>query len=188
MDVPVLIGQKIAFVRLFKNKLNLLCKVNPFLFIRGLSFPHSVQTSLTSNFLKLYCLQGPSCPLQTILLSNLVWFDSTLQIVKVATHTFLKFEARKMTIIVCSRLSHPTQQVQILKKVHQTAITICSGLSHPTGQTASPSENTSQRFSRAKKPSEDTTLRLFLMNMKGLILQCPCRIKKCSPEVLQILC
>ncbi len=93
--------------------------------------------------------------------------DSTVIVV---WHTFFKIEVRNFIIIVCSRLSHPTQKVQILKKLHKTAITICSGLSHPTGWTESPSENTSQRFSRAKKPSEDTTLRLFLMNMKGLIL------------------
>jgi hypothetical protein len=31
-------------------------------------------------------------------------------------------------------MSHRTQEVQIKKKVCQTAITICRGLSHPTGE------------------------------------------------------
>ncbi len=89
------------------------CIINPFLFIRRLSCPHSVETSLTQNFLKLtktgfpYNLLlvscdgigfsinsigqalawisglkvllvplGPSCLVQTILLSDLVRFGS----------------------------------------------------------------------------------------------------------------
>ncbi len=48
----------------------------------------------------------PSCPLQTILLSDLVVWRTF----------FFKFEVRQTAIIVCSGLLHPTQQVQILKK------------------------------------------------------------------------
>jgi hypothetical protein len=45
---------------------------------------------------------------------------------------------------------------------------LCGGLSHPTGWAALPSENKSRPFfSRAEKPSEDITGRLFLMNTKG---------------------
>jgi hypothetical protein len=60
--------------------------------------------------------------------------------------TFLSFKARQTTIIISSRLSHLTQEVQILKNVCQTASTICSGLSHPTGWAALTSENISQSF------------------------------------------
>jgi hypothetical protein len=59
---------------------------------------------------------------------------------------FFKFEARQTTIIVSSGLPHQTQQVQIFKKVRQTAITICRGLLHLTGWVVLPSENISGRF------------------------------------------
>jgi hypothetical protein len=49
---------------------------------------------------------GGSCPLQTILLSDLVGFDSPLQIVK----------AVWCTIIGSKGLSHPTQKAQIQTK------------------------------------------------------------------------
>jgi hypothetical protein len=102
---------------------------------RGLFCPLSVQTSLTQNCLKLSifgfpytsflylvmtliivwawksCFKvsllslGSSCPLQTILLSDLVICDSQLQIVVAVQHTFLKFEeAFQTTIIVSSWL------------------------------------------------------------------------------------
>jgi hypothetical protein len=75
--------------------------------------------------LKVYLLPlGPSCPLQTILLSDLVGCDSPLQKDMAVWHTFLKFEAHRTTIIVSSGLPHPTQPVQILKKLCQTVITI----------------------------------------------------------------
>jgi hypothetical protein len=108
--------------------------INPFSFIRGLFCPSSVQTSLSQNCLKLtiprfphnllpaccgdigLLLLGRSCPLQTIQLSDLVKCDSPLQIVTgMAILRFFKFEARQ-TIIVSSRLPHPTQQVQIKEK------------------------------------------------------------------------
>ncbi len=57
---------------------------------------------------------GYSCPLQTILLSDLFRCDSRLQIVMAFWHT----------IIVSNGLSHPTQKVWIQMKGHQTAITI----------------------------------------------------------------
>jgi hypothetical protein len=56
---------------------------------------------------------GRSCPLQTILLSDLVGCDIPLQIVM----------AFWRTIIVSRGLSHPTQKVQIQTKRRQTAIT-----------------------------------------------------------------
>jgi hypothetical protein len=112
-------------------------KVNPFLFIRGLSRPSCIQASLSLNCLKLttvyldflttICLwwhwlykkilglvlawksglKMPfltlwcSCPLQTILLSDLVRCDSPLQIVMAYWHT----------IIFSTGLSHLTQKV-----------------------------------------------------------------------------
>jgi hypothetical protein len=69
---------------------------------------------------------GHSCPLQTILLSDLVGCDSPLQ----------KVMAHLCNIIVSRGLSHPTQKVQFKQKGRQTAITICRGLSHPTGRAA----------------------------------------------------
>ncbi len=55
---------------------------------------------------------GPSCTLQTTLLSDLVGCGSPLQIVMAIWHTFLKFEARQTAIIVCSGLPHPIQQIK----------------------------------------------------------------------------
>jgi hypothetical protein len=61
---------------------------------------------------------GPSCPLQTILQSDLVGCDIPLQIVMVVWRAFLKFKASLLHVAtkVCYRLTHLTQQVQILKK------------------------------------------------------------------------
>jgi hypothetical protein len=71
--------------------------------------------------------------------------------------------------VVSSGLPHPTQQVQILKKVRQTAITICSRLSHLTRWAALPSDNIAQRFFQGQRyPSEDINSHLFLMNKKRL--------------------
>ncbi len=92
---------------------------------------------------------GPPYPLQTILLRDLVGCVSPLQIVIAVFHPFFKFGARQTANIVCRGLPHPTQQVPILKKVHQTAMDI------------------SERFPSAEKTSEDITRRLFLMNIKG---------------------
>ncbi len=101
---------------------------------------------------------GPSCPLQTILLSDLLGCGSPLQILMAVWRTFFKFEARQMATTICRGLSRPTQQVQILKKeVRQTSITVCRGLSHLTGWTSLASENISRRFFQGQR-----------MNMKGL--------------------
>ncbi len=55
---------------------------NPSLFIRGLSCPRSVQTFAWKSGLKAPLLPlEPSCPLQTILLSDLVRCDSPLELV-----------------------------------------------------------------------------------------------------------
>ncbi len=142
--------------------------VNPFLFIRGLSCPSSVQASLlTPNCLKLTipgflynCLPvscgdigfkkilglvltwksglkvlllplGRSCPLQTILLSDLIGFDSALQIVM----------AIWPTIIVSRGLSHLTQ-TKMAPNCHyylQRAVT-------PDWRAALPFENICGRF------------------------------------------
>jgi hypothetical protein len=56
---------------------------------------------------------GLSCPLQTILLSDLAGCGSLLQIVWAFGTLFKKFESCKTGIIVLCRLPHPTQQVQI---------------------------------------------------------------------------
>ncbi len=51
---------------------------------------------------------GPSCPLQTILLSDLVRCDSPLQIEMAVCHNFYKFQAHRTTIIVSGGLQHLT--------------------------------------------------------------------------------
>ncbi len=89
---------------------------------------------------------GPSCHLQTILLSDLVGCDSPLQKVMAFWCTFFKFEACQTAIIVCSWLLHQTQQVQILKKVRQMAILICSRPLYLTGWASQSYENISRRF------------------------------------------
>jgi hypothetical protein len=82
------------------------------------------------------------CPLQTILLSDLVGCDSPLQIVM----------ATWRTIIVSRGLSHPTQKVQIQTKRAPTAITICRRLSHPTGRATLPSDNIRGFFQGCRNP------------------------------------
>ncbi len=68
------------------------------------------------------------------------------------------------------QLPHPTQQVQILKKVCQTAVTnLLSAAGCRLDMQHSPLKTYHRTFSRAEKPSEDITRHLFLMNMKGLI-------------------
>jgi hypothetical protein len=60
---------------------------------------------------------GPSCPLQIILLSDLVVCGSQLQKVMALWRIFfLLFEARQTAIIVCIGFPHLTQQVQIQKR------------------------------------------------------------------------
>jgi hypothetical protein len=71
-----------------------------------------------------------SCPLQTILLSDLVMRQAATDSMA-NRHAFFNFKGRQTAIFVSSGLPHPTQQVQILKYVRLTAITICYGLSHP---------------------------------------------------------
>jgi hypothetical protein len=108
---------------------------------------------------------GRSCPLKTILQSDLVGCDSPLQIAMAIWHPFLKFE----TDIILSRgLSHPTQEVQIKKKC-----AILPLLSAEDCHIQLDGQHCRLRtypgiFSRVEKPSEDINNRLFLMNKKGL--------------------
>jgi hypothetical protein len=76
---------------------------------------------------------GPSGPLQTILLSDLVGceYDSPLQICSNGSLAHFFCIRSAPNIIVSSGLSHPTQDFQF-KKVRQKAVTISSCLSHPT--------------------------------------------------------
>jgi hypothetical protein len=99
---------------------------------------------------------GSFCLLQTILLSDLVGCDSLLQIVIIPWHTSFKFEARQTAITISRGLLRLTQQVQILKKVRQTAILSAEGCHTQLDGAALPSGNISQCFfSRAEKPSEE---------------------------------
>ncbi len=108
---------------------------------------------------------GPSCPLQTILLSDLVGCDSPLQIVMAIGCTFFKFEASQTAITICSRLSHPTHQVQILRKCAKQPLLSAEGChARLDGQHGL----LRMGFSRAEKPSEEINSCLFLMNKKGL--------------------
>ncbi len=91
---------------------------------------------------------GPSCPLQTILLSDLVWYDSPLQIVMVVWRALKKCKASQLAMIVCYRLPHPTQQVKIPTKVRQMASVICRGLLYLYGWA---SENISRRFFKGRE-------------------------------------
>jgi hypothetical protein len=50
------------------------------------------------------------CPLQTLLLSDLVRCGSLLQIVMYAWHLFLIFEVHQTAIMVCIGLPHPTRK------------------------------------------------------------------------------
>ncbi len=157
-----------------------MCRFFPFLFIRGISCPGSVQTSLIQNWLKLpisgfpynclpvscgdihflkviLCLVlawksglkasllplGPSYPLQTSLLSDLVGCDSPMRIVMAIWWPFFL----------------------------EAAITTSAGGCHTwlDGQHC-PLWKNHGVFARAEKPSEDVNCRFF-MNKKGLILK-----------------
>jgi hypothetical protein len=106
-------------------------------------------------------------PSATILLSDLVGCDSPLQILMAVWRTYFQFEVCQTSITICSGMSRPTQQIQIIKKVRQTAICICRGLSQLTGWAVLPSENISQCLCQGN-PSEDVNSHLFFMNYKGL--------------------
>ncbi len=67
---------------------------------------------------------GPSCPLQTILLSDLVGCGSPLQIVMaVCLHFFEILSAPNCHYYLQRAVTPDPWQVQIFKKVRQTAIT-----------------------------------------------------------------
>ncbi len=103
---------------------------------------------------------GPSCPLQTILLRDLVGCDSQLQIVMAISRAFFKIWILPNSHYSQQHAATPEPVSSNLKKWRQTAITFCSGLSHPNGWAALPSENISRHFFQmAEKPSE---------NIKGL--------------------
>jgi hypothetical protein len=75
---------------------------------------------------------GRSCPMKTILLSDLVRCDSPLQIIMSIWRT----------IIDRRGLSHPTQKIQIqAKSVPNCHYYICRGLSHPAGRATLLSDN-----------------------------------------------
>ncbi len=115
---------------------------------------------------------GPFCPLQTMLLSDLVGFDSPLQIEMAVWPPFLELEARQTAIIVSSGLSHPTGWAAL----HSENISILDGKHCPL-------RTYHEVFlSRAEKPSKDITLRLLLMHMKGLK---SLKIKKEQPFHIQ---
>ncbi len=99
--------------------------------------PFKLYQNFLTNLLPIYCgnigkdqvlawksgnkvpslLFRPSWHLQYILLGDPVGSGSPLQTdMAVCWHTFLKLEERLTVLILCSWLSHPTRQVQILKK------------------------------------------------------------------------
>jgi hypothetical protein len=105
---------------------------------------------------------GRFCPLQTVLLGDLVGCDSPLQIVM----------AFWSTIVVSRGLSRHTLpgKFEFKQKGLQTAVTISRGLSAftPKRGIALPSDNISGRFFQAvEKPSDDINSHLFLMKKKG---------------------
>ncbi len=89
---------------------------------------------------------GPSCPLQTILLSALVRFDSPLQKVMDIWCTFLKIWSSPKIHYSQKWCAAPDPASSKFKKLHQMVITICSRLWHPTGWAALLSENISWSF------------------------------------------
>jgi hypothetical protein len=82
---------------------------------------------------------------------------------------FFKFEARQ-TIIVSSRLPHPTQQVQILKKWAKLILLSAAGCHTRLDRQHCLLRTYHRIFLRLEKPSEDINRHLFLMNKKGLNL------------------
>jgi hypothetical protein len=107
--------------------------------------------------------EGPSCPLQTILLSDLVGCDSPLQI---------EMAVFKCTSAICQCYLQQAVTRDIAssdsKTVCQTAITICRGLSHRLDGNHRPMRTYLGIFPRTEKPSEEINSCLFLLNKKGL--------------------
>ncbi len=116
---------------------------------------------LEIRFIKPFLPLGPSCPLQTILQSDLVGRDSPLQIAM----------ASWLTIIFSRGLSLPIHKIWIQTKrspnCHYYAPKGCH--TQKDGQHC-PLIMYQSVFSRVEKPSDDVNNRLFLMNKKGLIL------------------
>jgi hypothetical protein len=75
---------------------------------------------------------GPSCPLQTILLSDLVWCGSppANRNGRLA-HSFLKFEAQQTAILDCRRLLHLARQFKNLKKCAKLTLLSAAGCHTP---------------------------------------------------------
>jgi hypothetical protein len=105
---------------------------------------------------------GHSCPLQTILLSEMVMFDSPLQIVMAFWGT-----------IMVSRGHTRPRKLEFKQKECQTAITMyLQKAVIPDRMGSIASDNVSGRFySRVEKPSDDINIRLCLINKKGLFLR-----------------
>ncbi len=111
---------------------------------------------------------GPFCPLQTILLRDLVGSDSPLQIVMAVWHTVFKFEARQTAHIYSAAGCHAGLASSHLKKCVIRPFLSAEGCHTWLDGQHCPLRTYHGIFSRAEKPSEDTNGRLFLMNKKGL--------------------
>ncbi len=114
---------------------------------------------------------GPSCPLQTILLNDLIGCNSSLHIVIAVWCTFFKFNGHQTTIIVSRGLPHPTHQVQIFKRAPYCHYYLQQAVAPDWMGSIALCElkyTLNAVFSRVEKPSEDMTSRLFLVNIKGL--------------------
>jgi hypothetical protein len=101
---------------------------------------------------------GSSCPLQTILLIDLVGCDSPLQIIMAIWRSFfpiLKRAKRPLLSAEGYHVRHRKCKKTTMNKVCQMAVTICRGLSHSTGRAALPSENLTRRFFHHSKSMGD---------------------------------
>jgi hypothetical protein len=160
---------KVVTLNVERTMYFLFISFNPYLFIRGLSCPRNIQTSLTQNCLKLtmprfpynlLCVScggisilkncigqvlawksglklfllhlGPSCPLQTILLGDLLGCGCLLQIVITVWHIFCLIEAHQTAIYSLQRALTLIPTNKNFKKVRQMVILTCRGLLHCT--------------------------------------------------------
>ncbi len=112
----------------------------------------------------------PSCPLQTILLRDLVGCDRPLQIVNEVWHTFFQFEVHQTAIIVSSCMAvTPCPGSSNLKKSPLNCNYYLQKAVIPDWiGSICPLRTYHSFFSRAEKPSENINTHLFLMNKKGL--------------------
>jgi len=118
---------------------------------------------------------GRYCPLQTILLSDLVGCYSLLQIVMAVPCTFSKFEARQIAIIVSSGLHSCPCKFKLKTSVKCTKLPLLSAVGCHTrldGQHCPLRTDQMVFFQRLRNPLKILIAVYFFMNKEGGLVLC----------------